>query len=113
MFEQKDSQLRRLEEELLREEQAANTDPDGVEDILFEEDAGDLPQVQVPYRNFFNGYQAYTNQPSGVDLDSYSEDVRTGGEKSNAPLVILALTLFICILMVLCWWVWRYAEVLL
>ena len=110
MFGEKDRELKRLEKELLRSDQSTEVPEDEDDGILFNEDLISA-ETKVPYRNFANGYRAYTNQPSDVNLEEYSEEVRDGGQKSNAPLVALALGLFACILLVLCWWAWRYLGV--
>ena len=103
---EKDLELKRLEEALLREERPQE------EDFPFDDGDTTPAETHAPYRNFANGYRAYTNQPSDVDMEDYSEEVRAGDKSSSAPLMILALVLIIAILLVLCWWVVRYMGVL-
>lgn len=98
-------ELKRLADGLLAEDEPQ--DRTGLEDFFLEDSDTTPADVQVPYRNFANGYQARTNQPSDVDLDSYSEAVYGAKEPSNKPLIILALILLSGIIAVLCWWVWR------
>ena len=99
-------ELRRLADGLLAEDEEAQQS-DALEDFFLEENDTTPADVQVPYRNFANGYQARTNQPSDVDLERYSEEVYGGKRPSNKPLIILALILLSCNIALLCWWVWR------
>ncbi len=115
MFGDTKKELQRLEKELLAQEELQQ--PPEEEDILFDDefhmdDGQILPNVQVSYRNFANGYQAYTNHPSDVDMEQYTQQVLDGKERSNAPLVVLVLVLLTCILMVVCWWAYRYMGIL-
>ena len=101
-------ELKRLAEGLLAEDETPAQQDDSPIDDFFLEDIDTTPtDVQVPYRNFANGYQARTNQPSDVDLESYSEEVYGARAPSNKPLIILALCLLTGIIALLCWWVWR------
>ena len=101
-------ELKRLADGLLAEDETPARQEDSDIDGFFLEDNDTVPaDVQVPYRNFANGYQVKTNQPSSVDLDSYSEEVYGARTPSNKPLIILALILLSGIIAVLCWWVWR------
>lgn len=99
-------ELRRLADGLLAEDEEAKQS-DALEDFFLEDNDTTPADVQVPYRNFANGYQARTNQPSDVDLERYSEEVYSGKRPSNKPLIILALILLSCNIALLCWWVWR------
>ena len=99
-------ELRRLADGLLAEDEEEQHS-DALEDFFLEDNDTTPADVQVPYRNFANGYRARTNQPSDVDLDSYSEEVYDAKTPSNKPLIILALILLSCNIAVLCWWVWR------
>lgn len=99
-------ELRRLADGLLAEDEEAKQS-DALEDFFLEDNDTTPADVQVPYRNFANGYQARTNQPSDVDLERYSEEVYGGKRPSNKPLIILALILLSCNIALLCWWVWR------
>ena len=99
-------ELRRLADGLLAEDEEAKQS-DALEDFFLEDNDTTPADVQVPYRNFANGYQARTNQPSDVDLERYSEEVYGGKRPSNKPLIILALILLSCNIALLCWWVWQ------
>ena len=99
-------ELRRLADGLLAEDEDAQPS-DALEDFFLEDNDTTPADVQVPYRNVANGYQARTNQPSDVDLERYSEEVYGGKRPSNKPLIILALILLSCNIALLCWWVWR------
>lgn len=115
MFGDTKKELQRLEEELLTQEEPKQTPEE--ENILFDDEfdieGGRIPaDVQVSYRNFANGYRAYTNQHSDVDMERYTQQVMEGEKKSNAPLVVLILVLLACILMVICWWAYRYMGIL-
>ena len=99
-------ELRRLADGLLAEDEEVKQS-DALEDFFLEDNDTTPADVQVPYRNFANGYQARTNQPSDVDLERYSEEVYSGKRPSNKPLIILALILLSCNIALLCWWVWR------
>ena len=97
--------LGRLSEELLAEENREDKSLPG--DFFLEDDDTTPAELNEPYRNYANGYRAWTNQPSGVDLEEYSEEVYAGKTRSNKPLVLLALVLTLCILLLVGWWVWR------
>ncbi len=101
-------ELKRLADGLLAEDETNEQQDDtGLDDFFLEDNDTTPADVQVPYRNFANGYRARTNQPSDVDLESYSEEVYGSKAPSNKPLIILALILLTCNILVLCWWVWR------
>ena len=100
-----DQELKRLSEELLAGEQTEQSAFE--EDFSFEITDTTPGELHGPYRNFANGYRAQTNQPSDVDLESYSQQVYEAQAPSNKPLIILALTLTGCIVALLLWWVWR------
>ena len=106
MVKNMNDELRRLADGLLAEDEEAKQS-DALEDFFLEDNDTTPADVQVPYRNFANGYQARTNQPSDVDLERYSEEVYGGKRPSNKPLIILALILLSCNIALLCWWVWR------
>jgi hypothetical protein len=105
-------ELKRLANGLLAEDEAPARQEDADIDGFFLEENDTVPaDVQVPYRNFANGYQAKTNQPSDVDLDSFSDEVYGAKAPSNKPLIILALILLTCNIALLCWWVWRLGGI--
>lgn len=97
--------LGKLSQELLAEEEAARTPME--EDFALDDGDTTPAELHGPYRNFANGYQARTNQPSDVDLEDYSRQVYDAEGVSNKPLIILALVLTGCILLLVLWWVWR------
>ena len=101
-------ELKRLADGLLAEDETpARQENDPIDGFFIEDNDTTPADVQVPYRNFANGYRAKTNQPSDVDLERYSEEVYGTKAPSNKPLIILALTLLTGIIAVLCWWAWR------
>ena len=105
-------ELKRLANGLLQEDETdEGQDLTGIEDFFLDDNDTTPADIQVPYRNFANGYQPSTNQPSDVDLDSYSDEVYGAKAPSNKPLIILALILLTCNILVLCWWVWRLGGI--
>ena len=89
--------LQWLEDELLAEE-TPRPRPEEEEDEEFRLVLGDdtaPPPGNVAYRNFANGYQAYTNQKADVDMDDYSRQVEKAGNRKLGRIAII-LGLILC-----------------
>ena len=123
MFRDRKEELRRLEEELLLEEELEareallQQEPEEAEALLDDpDDFGE--ETEETYYNYGNGYgepvfDAYNTDFSDEDLEEYSEDVYRGSTGSgNRGLVILALCLTAAILAVIAWCALRFSGVL-
>lgn len=133
MFQDAQEELKRLEQELLAEEdtpeQAQTPEED---DLLDEEDLDALlsqtqrietPEGAAVYRNHSNdygkalrnyasGYKAYNTDNCDPDLDEYAQQVYAPKKKGIAGLVITALLLTAAIFAVLCYLIVRYGGIL-
>ena len=108
MFKDTQEELKRLEAELLaqeQEEKALEAQP---------EDDREQPTVYSNYsnrygrdlRNYASGYRAYNTDRSDPELEAYSETVQQpDGERSRGvlPLALTALVLLTAIVAVLAW----------
>lgn len=133
MFQDAQEELKRLEQELLAEEntpeQALSPEED---DLLDEEDLDTLlsqtqrietPEGAAVYRNHSNdygkalrnyasGYKAYNTDHCDPDLDEYAQQVYAPKKKGVTGLVITALLLTAAIFAVLCYLIVRYGGIL-
>lgn len=100
MFRDKQEELERLQSALLQEEQTAQPEEafpaeEDFEELLWDTDQGENPPVYQNYsndygrilRNFASGYQAYNTDKADIDLDEYSDEVRSDGKVAT-------------------WWIW-------
>ena len=133
MFQDAKEELKRLEQQLLAEEdepvQEETADDisseeleelkqllesDSKEPMLTEDDDFDIVRnFDGQVRNYANNYKAYNSDKSDTDLESYSEEVRNPGqERSESFLTVLALVLLAGILGILVWWLIRFKGLL-
>lgn len=108
MFKDRNTELRRLEEALLEEEEYAQAlpaeeepeDEDLLSDVVLDELLEDTAPTTttVPYQNFSNDYgNAYNADRTDVDLEDYSNQLQSG-KKDRSGLVILACLLALGVL---------------
>ena len=119
MFKDQKEELRRLEEELLLEEEADCPEdlPEEDPEDAYLDDPDDFGQeTDETYYNFSNGYGAYNAYNSDVtdeDMEEYSKKVYDDpSERKNRRLLILALILLSAILCTLAWCYLRYQGVI-
>lgn len=125
MFRDTLEELKRLEAQLLAEEDAPIEEEaaEEIDDIQLEEllrsisddgeeevDAFDKTTVfDSSVRNYANHYKAYNTDKTDEDLDRYSEEVRNpDSNRGVLGLSIVALLLMAGILAVLVWWLVRF-----
>ena len=107
MFKDRSTELQRLEEALLEEEdqqllpaEQAPEDEDLLSDDLLDElleDATPMPNT-VSYQNFSNDYgNAYNADHTDVDLEEYTDQLQSG-RKDRSGLVIVACLLALGVL---------------
>lgn len=130
MFKDAERELRRLEAELLAQEEEEYYDEDEYEEDYgdeYEEDDGllseetldglldDSPAIGSAYRNHANGYgqaksvPVYNSDRLDRDPDDISREVlNTPRERGVAGLAVLAIVLALGILGVVLWWVGQY-----
>ena len=102
MFRDRQSELQRLEEALLAEE-------DAQEEIPEEEE---LLQVDTAYANFANGYRVYNTDRSDKDLEDYSDDVYQAQSHKRTGLWIALLIVSLLALGFLGEWLLKILGVL-
>ena len=124
MFRDTQEELNRLENALLAEEEEQRLDA-LLEEFLQEEEedellASILKETDIGehrsggYQNYANNYgrttakAAYNSDKLDTDLESYSEDVRTGAPESLKGLIITACALSAGIVAVVLFWIFRY-----
>ena len=107
MFRDKDEELKRLQEQLLEEEEPEEVPEDG-DEILDEElldallgsdNQAENPKVYQNFsndygknlRNFASGYKAYNSDKTDEDLDSFSEAVLEPPKSGSLAWFILVL----------------------
>ena len=119
MFKDRKEELRRLEEELLLEDEADSPQelPEDDPENTYLDDTDDFGQeTEETYYNYSNGYGAYNAYNSDVtdeDLEEYSKKVYGNtGERKNRGLLILTLILLSAILCTLAWCYLRYKGVM-
>lgn len=124
MFRDTQEELKRLEEQLLAEEELPQTAQEeeeisdeqlaallGGDTVVIKE--ADLKKAMDAQpggpRRYVGRYEAYNTDKADTDLERYSEDVRRpSGDRTVLGLSILALTLIAAILGVLVWWFVRF-----
>lgn len=118
MFKDTEKELKRLEAELLAEEEMDEQQEAYAPDGEFSDTWADDTQIFecVPqYRDAVNGYEAadhiYNSDDLDEDLDAFSQEVREPRKNSITGLLITALLLTAGILAVVAWWLIRYWEV--
>jgi len=126
-------ELKRLEAELLAEEETPKEEKNEDEedddlldeqklDLLLEEDDTRAAESGV-YRNFSNGYgkdlrnfasgyEAYNSDKTDTDLESYSEEVRSGKKERITDLLIVAGVLTLGIVAMAIYYVLRFGGFL-
>ena len=102
MFRDRQSELQRLEEALLAEEE------EQMEEIP-DEDA-ELLQIDTAYSNYANGYQIYNTDRADTDLEEYSEDVYQA-KRPRQGIWIVLLFVSLLILGFLGGWICKYLGV--
>lgn len=131
MFRDAQEELKRLEEQLLAEEDLPKQEPElGKEtrvipipeeqDVLLPEEAAEEepePERQPPRRKkkgrYIGRYEAYNSDRTDTELPKYSEEVRQPkGDPVVFGLSVLALILMAAILGVLIWWFIRFRGLL-
>ena len=130
MFHDAQEELKRLEAELLAEEDSPVQEPESpAQDDLPEEDDLDIllaqtQRIETPegasvYRNYSNdygkslrnyasGYKAYNTDKTDEDLEEFSQQVYSPRKKGLTGLVVTALLLTAAIFAVLCYLVVRF-----
>lgn len=119
MFRDTDAALKRLQEQLLEEEADTQTpendeallDETLVDTLLSDTDQGEAPRVYQNFsndygrqlRNYASGYKVYNTDKADLDLDSYSEAVRSPKKQDGIGFLLLVLGLMAAILGVLVW----------
>ena len=133
MFQDAKEELKRLEQQLLAEEdepvQEESTEDisseeleelkqllesDSEEPMITEDDDFDtVRNFDGQVRNFANNYKAYNSDKTDTDLESYSEEVRyPSKDRSESFLTVLALVRLAGILGILVWWLVRFKGLL-
>ncbi len=133
MFRDTKEELKRLEQQLLaeedeqiQEESAEDISSEELEELkqllesnseepmITEDDDFDIVRnFDGQVRNYANNYKAYNSDKSDTDLESYSEEVRNPSQdRSESFLTVLALVLLAGILGVLAWWLVRFKGLL-
>ena len=124
MFRDTKEELKRLEEQLLAEEelpQKPQSEEENGEDplaalmggdtvVIRQEDLEKAAKTQPARRGRYVGkYEAYNTDKADADLKEYSEEVRAPKkDRSILALSILALVLLAAIFGVLIWWLVRF-----
>lgn len=102
----REEELQRLKQALLEEEQQEPETEDTFDEFL-EEDGEDpvvyrnhANQYGADLRNAATGYKAYNADRTDTDLESYSENVRSGRKRTPLwlPLLFVALTVLLLVL---------------
>lgn len=125
MFRDTQEELKRLEAQLLAEEdepveeETGEKEEEEIDDIQLEELLKSISEdeeeeveeffkttvIDSSVRNYANHYKAYNTDKTDEDLDSYSEEVRNpDSNRGVLGLSIVALLLMAGILAVLVWW---------
>lgn len=133
MFQDAKEELKRLEQQLLAEEdepvQEESTEDisseeleelkqllesDSEKPMITEDDDFDIVRnFDGQVRNFANNYKAYNSDKTDTDLERYSEEVRyPSQDRSESFLTVLALVLLAGILGILVWWLVRFKGLL-
>ena len=111
MFKDKQEELKRLEAELLQEEDMQQEASEVDTDVLLEDTyffGKETPETYHNYSNDYGRYQAYNTDTTDTDLEEYSEEIREPkGKKDIWILCGIALSLIAGILGILGWWVVR------
>ena len=103
--------LRRLQEQLLEEEE-----PEEDSDVLPEETrpSGDCWVYQnysngygKQLRNYASGYKAYNSDVTDTDLERYSEEVRQPKKSGCLGYLAAALLPLTAVAVALLWWYWK------
>lgn len=117
MFKDKKEELRRLEEELLleeelEEEEARLEEEQEEADALLESETDYGEESEETYYNYSNRYgrvRAYNNDTTDEDMDAYSDDVyHSNQNKGLHGLTVLAVFLLVAIVFVLGWCFLRF-----
>lgn len=133
MFQDAKEELKRLEQQLLAEEdepvQEESTEDisseeleelkqllesDSEKPMITEDDDFDIVRnFDGQVRNFANNYKAYNSDKTDTDLERYSEEIRyPSQDRSESFLTVLALVLLAGILGILVWWLIRFKGLL-
>ena len=133
MFQDAKEELKRLEQQLLaeedepvQEESAEDISSEELEELkqllesdsekpmITEDDDFDIVRnFDGQVRNFANNYKAYNSDKTDTDLESYSEEIRyPSQDRSESFLTVLALVLLAGILGILVWWLIRFKGLL-
>jgi len=133
MFRDAQKELKRLEEQLLAEEDdPIQEEPsedisseeleklkqllesDSEESMVTEDDDFDIVRnFDGQVRNYANNYNAYNSDTSDIDLKSYSEEVQETENNRAVPfLTALAMLLMAGILGILAWWLIQFRGLL-
>ena len=133
MFQDAKEELKRLEQQLLAEEdepvQEESTEDisseeleelkqllesDSEKPMITEDDDFDIVRnFDGQVRNFANNYKAYNSDKTDTDLERYSEEVRyPSQDRSESFLTVLAVVLLAGILGILVWWLVRFKGLL-
>lgn len=92
MFNDKDRQLQRLQEELLEEEYTAEAE---------------ITPEQQEEQWFYDDLQVYNNDQTELDPDDLSDELLEPEEPSLQGPMLTALFLIVGIFLVVCWWILR------
>ena len=122
MYKDAKEELKRLEEALLEEEETQPEKPDEDADLdalleqareLLKEPSDETQVFHWQPEELKGTAHVYNTDKMDGDLDSFSEEVRSGGQKSLTGLVVTAIALAAGIVAVLIWWIVRYGDAFL
>ena len=104
MFRDRDEELKRLQAELLEEEEQETAEEEylqeDVEQLLEDEEKVSDPDS---YRNFATGYKAYNTDRVDEDLDDLSDAVLHGPDKKKGGCLAVVFLLLTALLLAILW----------
>ena len=120
MFRDRDEELKRLQAELLEEEEQETAEEfyeeeyleeETVEQILDEEETADATGVYRNFsndygeglRNFASGYKAYNTDKVDEDMEEFSREVMEPPQKKKGWLAAFAIVLLTAVLLLMLW----------
>lgn len=119
MYRDTEEQLRRLQEQLLEEEEPAEEeaqllDEDTADDWLEDSRIKDARVYQnfsngygKQLRNYASGYKAYNSDVTDTDLERYSEEVRQPKKPGCLGYLAAAMLILAAAVVALLWWYWK------
>jgi hypothetical protein len=112
MFKDTDDALRRIESQLLAEEEESIAEPEEYleDEALLLDDPDDFGEAPAQYENFSNRYgrvRAFNSDDADLELEEYSDRVQRGKGGGLLKLMLTAAVLLVAIAALLAWWVIR------